>query len=252
MKKYILRGLAVISILLLIILIRFFFVLQHNPLPKDEELIRNFTTYRVEFDQLLKGVRNYRAKGTPYDDSSMEVKSLMRKAGVSKITIAGEFGVWYPEPYSEHTLQVRSSFMGKPIDKLPSQEERLATLRRELPNIFDDVVTIEPGDNLFRVTMGTIFFPGPEPTGISWGKTTLRYPGSFINKGYCYFPQPPQVKEGRLIEARYDPKIKKYIAKPGHRVFASLNEFPPRWKRGEYVLKRIDDHWFLFMCRVSP
>jgi hypothetical protein len=252
MKKYIRWGLAVIGVLFVVFFVRLFFVLQHNPLPKDEELLRNFTIHRSEFEQLLKGFRNYRAKDHFYHHSSSDVKNLMRKASVSKISEAGEFGVWYPEPYSEHTLQVRKSLTGRPIDKLATQEEILTTLRRELPAIFDDVVPVQPGQNLFRVTEGTIFFPGPEPTGISWGKTTLRYPGSFINKGYCYFPQPPRVEEGHLIVARYDPKIRKYTARPGHRVFTSLDKFPPKWRDGEYVLKRIDDHWFLFMCRVSP
>ena len=251
-KKYILWGLAIIGILLVGISVRLFFVLQHNPLLKDEELLRNFTIHRAEFEQLLKGFRNYRAKGNPYDDSSLEVKSLMQKVGVSKISQAGKFGIWYPNPYSDHTLQVQSSFMGRPVGKIPTHEEIITTLRRELPATFDDVVPVKPGENLFRVTMGTIFYLGSEPTGDSWGKTTLRYLGSYINKGYCYFPQPPRVEDGHLIEARYDPKTRRYIVRPGHRVFSSLDKYPSKWKDGEYVLKRIDNHWFLFMCRVSP
>lgn len=224
----------------------------HNPLPSDKELIEHFNAHRSEFEQLAQGYRNFRDRNKFYEDSSKEVQALMKKAGVNHIVEAGGgFGVWYPEPYSEHTLQVRKSLEIRPIFKLATTEEELETLHRELPALFEGVAPIQSGMDILRVTVPTKFYLGPKPGQVKWGKTTLRYLDSFLAKGYCYYPQSPRVENGHIVEAEYSLMDNTYT-RPGLRVFDTLDDYPPRWKRGECVLKRINDKWLLFMCRNTP
>jgi hypothetical protein len=71
-----------------------------------------------------------------------------------------------------------------------------------------------------------------------------------IRKAYWHFPQPPRMENGWLLEPGYDMQDRP-VSRKAHRVFDSLDDFPPAWKRGECVLKPIDAHWFIAMCRAA-
>jgi hypothetical protein len=224
----------------------------HNPLPGDKQLIEHFNAHRAEFEQLAQGYRNHRDRKTFYHPSTPEIVALMGKTGVNYIAEAGGgFGEWFPEPYSEHTLQVRKFLDIRSSGSEATVKEKMVTYRRELPALFEGVAPLGDGLDVARVTLPILFFLGPDPNQPLWGKTTLRYLDSYLNKGFCYYPQPPREENGHIIDADYSLRDKAYT-RPGLRVFDSLDAYPPHWERGEYVLKRIDKHWFLFMCRVTP
>jgi hypothetical protein len=63
-------------------------------------------------------------------------------------------------------------------------------------------------------------------------------------KELLHFPEVPRV-EGDRILVPADPAGKVHA---GSRVVNSLDGYPPRWNRGECVLRRIDPHWFINMC----
>ncbi len=224
----------------------------HNPLPGDKQLVDHFNAHRAEFEQLAQGYRNHRDRDHFYDNSSQEVLAVMGKAGVNRVIGAGGgFCEWFPEPYSSHTLNVRKSLDIRSIKNLATEEEKMATYALEMPALFEGVAPLRDGLDVVRVTLPIIFRLGPDPTKLQWGKTTLRYLDSFLNKGFCYYPQPPRVENGHIINADYSLRDNAYT-RPGLRVFDSLNDYPLNWQRGECVLKRIDDHWFIFMCRNTP
>lgn len=223
----------------------------HNPLPSDALLIENFKAHRTVFEQLATGFRNHRDGSKFYESSSQEVRKLMKETGVNHIVEAGgEFGRWFPEPYSDHVLQVRRSLFVRSVYKLAREEEVMATYRRELPKLFEGVAPLKDVMHVARVTVPVTFDLGPEPGKVVFGKTRLRYFNSFINKGYCYFPQSPRVENGHIVNAVYTLKNNVYT-RPGLPVFDSLDEYPPDWERGECVLRRIDERWFITMCRSS-
>lgn len=221
----------------------------HNPLPSDQQLIDQFNAHRQEFEQLAQGYRNHRTQG--FYDAKAEVLTLMRKAGVNRIVEAGgQFGMWLPEPYSEHTLQVRKFLEVRPIERMSTKEEKLETYHREFPQLFDNTPPVETLYEFSRLVHPIKFRLGPDPAIVPWGVTSLRYFGSLLNKGFCYYPQPPRVENGHIVDASFSLMDNVYT-RSGLRVFDSLDQFPPDWKRGECVVKRIDENWFIFMCRVA-
>ncbi len=224
----------------------------HNPLPSDKKMVENFNAHRAVFEQLAAGYRNFRNRSVFYELSSQEVQKLVKEVGVFHIVEAGgEFSRWFPEPYSDHTIQVRKSlFSGRTIKNQAMEEEVMATFRRELPKLFEGVAPLQDVIDVARVTGPTTFALGPDPDKVEFGKIRLRYFNSFINKGYCYFPQAPRVENGHIVNADYSKSEKPYT-RPGLRVVDSLDDYPPDWKRGECVLKRIDDLWFITMCRSA-
>lgn len=197
----------------------------------------------------MQGYRNYRRPQGPgpHDYELLEdVKALKKKAGVYHIVEAqGATDRWYPEPYSEQTLQVRKSLEIWSASFIPSESEIMITLRRELPELFKcpplrDIVDVARVTSVIHVTLGT-----PKRSN---HKIHLRH--GLIHKPYYYFPQPPQIENGHIVEASYSMRDQAYT-RPGQRVRESLDEFPPAWKRGECVLKPIDEHWLIAICRGS-
>lgn len=109
----------------------------HNPLPNDAQMIENFKAHRTVFEQLATGYRNHRDGSLFYESSSQEVRKLMKEVGVNHIVEAGgDFGEWFPRPYSEHTLQVRKTFYSWLVNTPHTKAETIPFLRRELPELF--------------------------------------------------------------------------------------------------------------------
>lgn len=225
----------------------------HNPLFTDQEMIAHLNQHRPELEQLVQGYRNFRpprdGSGTNfYPDSAPWILPMMEKAGVyyglGEAQTAS--GSWYPDPYSPHTLQtLRSWDKSIPVGKPWNDKESVAILQREIPALFEGGAPLRDYLDLGRVTNVIHIERGVTPKR-AYYELSLRYPGTLLSKGYYYFPRPPRIEAGKIV--RYDRRSPTGLS-PGQRVFDSLDEYPPDWKRGECVLKRLDAHWFISMCR---
>ncbi|MFZ5774959.1 MAG: hypothetical protein ACOY3Z_05700 [Thermodesulfobacteriota bacterium] len=220
----------------------------HNPLSSDREMLQHFTVHRAELEQLVQGYRNYRRSDAPEQQSYMlleDVKALKQKAEVYSITGAqGAAGRWYPDHYSEHTLQVRKSLEIRSASNPATEAEIMKTLRHELPTLFEGGTPVR--DLLDKARVTTVIDISLGSLKKQRDRIHLRY--GLIHKGYYYFPQPPRIENGHIVEAGYS-LIDHAYTRPGQRVLESLDDFPPDWKRGECVLKPIDGRWFITLCR---
>jgi len=217
-----------------------------NPLPSDEQMIEHFNAHRTEFEQLVQGYRNYRRGDVFYERSSDEVKALMKRLGVYQVAEAqGASGTWYPDSYSAKTISILRSLNVRNVGQAATEKERISTLKQELPVLFDGVAPLNNGWDVIRIT--TVTHVGLGNSGQPGTKFTMRYSG--IYKVYYYFPQIPQIREGHILLPEYHSLDERITTRLGQRVFDSLDDYPPDWRRGECVLKRMDDHWFIAMCR---
>lgn len=225
----------------------------HNPLPSDEEMIEHFNAHRTELEQLVQGYRYYRAPTgiEPWKHSfelMPSVKSLMTNAGVYHVVGAqGPSGFWYPDHYSAKTIQtIRSLYWGRSIHHLATEDEILSTLRREMPVLFEGSGPIRTLTEKSRLTAVIHIDRGTLKRHSQ--KAPMRYFGTRIHKDYYHFPQSPRIEQGHILI--HDFRNPDGLGL-GQRVFESLNHFPPDWQRGECVLRRIDAHWFIAMCRTA-
>jgi hypothetical protein len=221
----------------------------YNPLPSDKEMLAHFNTHRSGLEQLVQGYRNFRPArtwpGMTSYEHQEEVKELMKELGINHVIEAqGASGRWYPTPYSERTLQILKALYVRPIDNLADENEVMKTLREQMPVLFNsaqvplrDILDVARTTTVIHAQLGSLKH--------RYSKHRLRYFATDIHKGYYYFPQIPRVESGRIL------KSSQFGYSLGQRVFDSLDDYPPNWKRGECVLKRIDPHWFIAMCRTA-
>lgn len=220
----------------------------HNPLPSDEQMIERFNANRAGFEQLVQGYRNYRRSDVFYEQSTNEVKALASRLGVYHVVEAqGASGQWYPSPYSEETRKILRSLYVRSVSNPAYNKEIMETLHKKIPALFNgfsatnDVLDVSKITSVIQLEIGT----SAQPTD----KFVLRYGG--IYKGYYYFPQIPRMQEGHIVVPVCCHLDESLTIRLGQRVLNSLDGYPPDWKRGECVLKRIDDHWFIAMCRYG-
>lgn len=245
----------------------------HNPLPSDETLIKHFNEHRAEFEQLVQGVRNYRRQDVFYNNSA-EGKELAGKLRIGQIKVGG---FWYPDPYSERIARLKVQYRGG--HTYEGMEKNKRTLHEmvdfwkvNMPEMFAGMVTVTEPWQMEYLTGVVDFGIGTNGNGGFLENSVLRlatFPNP-IAKKYWHFPQPPRVKNGWLLAPRcYLPdcpgldkyskeRLDKYFDVDGnvvthkdYRVFDSLDDYPPAWKRGECVLRRIDPHWFIAMCQAA-
>jgi hypothetical protein len=225
---------------------------HHVPLPSDQEMIQHFERSRATFEELAQKFRNCRGCGRFIHESSPEIYALMKKAGVDDIGEAsGQFGRWYPDPYSEETLEVLKYIYIRPLDEFLDSEEIMAILRMRLPTLFEGVAPLNDVLDVAQVTSPVRFDLGPDPDNPQWGITTIRYPDSFMKKGFCYYPHPPRIENGHILATGYSLTDKAYT-RPGIRVFPSLDDYSADLQRYECVVKPIDTQWFIYLCRYAP
>lgn len=221
----------------------------HNPLPSDETLIKHFNEHRAEFEQLVKGARNYRLQVPPYVKST-EGKALATKLRIGNIRAGAP--IWFPDPYSERTAHIHGQYFGhsyKGIKRTP--QEQVGYWKNHFPELFEGAVPVTMGWQM-------PYMAGAAHLGI--GKNVDDYLNNNasrlatfpdpIVKRYVNFPQPPRVEDSWLLEPTYDMQDRPTTRK-AYRVFDSLDGYPPAWERGECVLKRIDAQWFIAMCRFA-
>lgn len=225
----------------------------YNPLPSDAEMIAHFNAHRSELEQLVKAYRHYRTpEGIEPWKHSFEllpgVAATMANAGVYHVIGAsGESGMWYPGHYSSKTIQtVRSLYWGRSIHHLATEDEIMSTMRRELPTLFEGAEPVPTLNEKTQLTAVVHFDLGTPKRRIT--KSPWRYFSTPIHKGYYHFPQPPRIERGHIL--KHDFRQPDGLGL-GQRVFESLNGYPPDWQRGECVLRRIDAHWFITMCRTG-
>lgn len=224
----------------------------HNPLPSDETLIKHFNEHRVEFEQLMKGVRNYRLQVPPYIDTP-EGKELSERLKIYD-THAGIGGnVWFPDPYSKKIARLRGQYYGHSVKEyvVRTPQEQVDYWKDNIPELFEGTTPVTmmwQMDHLvgaISMGVGTI---RPGGLTVNTASRLATFPDP-IRKEYWHFPQPPHVEDGWLLKPDYDLQDRPTKAK-GYRVLDSLDGYPPTWKRGECVLKRIDAHWYIAMCRA--
>lgn len=158
-------------------------------------------------------------------------------------------GFWYPAPYSERTARLTGEFIGHTMNQRSharTLEQLLEYWKTNMPELFEGVAPVTFYPQVDQLT-GVIFFTMGSAKRPDT-KFTLRYGG--LQKGYRHYPQVPQVKDGHILIPGYDLNNKP-IVQAGDRVLDSLDDYPPDWKRGECVLKRIDLYWFIQMCRAA-
>lgn len=222
----------------------------HNPLPSDETLIKHFNEHRAEFEQLMKGVRNYRLQVPPYIDTP-EGKALSERLKIYAADGAGPM-VWFPDPYSEKIARLRGQYYGHSVKNVVrrTSQEQVDYWKHNVPELFEGAAPITMPWQIDRLA-------GPVRMGVG----TIRQRALFVNtasrlatrlnpiyKAYWHFPQQPRVENGRLLVPDYDLQDRP-VTPGGYRVYGSLDTYPPAWKPGECVLKRIDAHWFIAMCQ---
>lgn len=188
-----------------------------NPLPSDEEMIAHFQAQRTQIEELVKRYREFQRPPDKDHDlwqAPAEVQAIKRTAGVYRVDYVA--GLWLPDPYSVETAKRKDALV------LMKDEERGFDL---FPRYGTIQVGLAPHDRYIR--------------------NTARY--SVIWKRLLFYPETPKVEEGWLLHpsgARGEPGNR-------YRVFDSLNDFPPDWKRGECVMRRIEPQWFIDMCRST-
>jgi hypothetical protein len=225
---------------------------HHPPLPSDQEMIEHFERNRPTFEKLAQEYRNFRGSGVFIYESSPEVYEMMKEIGVDDISQAsGQFGRWYPDPYSQQTQKVLKEIFIRPIDKALTDEGTMAILRKRLPALFEGVAPLADVMDVAQITSAVMFSIGADPEKRDIGKITLRYPDSFLEKGFCYYPHPPQLERGHVVATGYS-LVDKTYTRPGIRVLLSLDEYPTDLQRHECVIKSIDPQWFIHLCRYTP
>ena len=68
--------------------------------------------------------------------------------------------------------------------------------------------------------------------------------GSYlIFKELIYFPEVPKISDGKIWWPTFtDGRTR------SSRLFPTLDEYPPNWKKAECVYRQIDQNWFIRMC----
>ena len=190
-----------------------YYLVQLNPLPNDEELITHFQTNRADIEALVKSYRNYEGVGGAPWERSLDTQALKRKAGVERVVHVG--ALWLPSPYLPETAEQ--------IDRTIRSGSGCCFFRRY-------------GSLQIEIDVNRYF------------RRALRYPGDYlIWKTLIFYPEAPLIENGWLVgPAHTDEKNELH-----HRVLPSLNSYPPNWKKGECVVRKLEAQWFVIMCRSA-
>ncbi|MBL8495231.1 MAG: hypothetical protein JNM37_13410 [Rhodocyclaceae bacterium] len=209
------RRYVVLLAALLSVLAAAYYTFFVNPLASDEEMIAHFNAHRAEIEALVKSYREW--EPTPGENviwnHKPETKRLLERAGVWAVSDIAP--IWFDDPYS---IEGAARF-----DVL---------LRAGTPQgYFRKIGTIE------------VLLLGKEYARSSF----FRYPkGAGLFKRFVYYPVRPRVENGLLLHPFHFGRQGE-----GDRVFDSLNAFPPDWKVGECVLRKLEPQWFIQMCRAT-
>lgn len=217
----------------------YYYLWVWNPLPSDEEMIRNFKDHRADFVEVVRRYREYpRPPGTSsafwYKEG--DTLELFKRAGIDSISYDSRTP-WLPSPYSLKTAT-------------NMEKERLAAGPFGLFYKYG-ALRIKPA------TTPRMDHPDRSDDR-SYRRNTLLF--GVIWKDYYFFPQVPRINNGELIgpltilgngvsaHHQYSAKEKISTFQYRSRVFSSLDYLPSRWKDFECVYRKIESRWFIRMC----
>lgn len=209
-----------------------------NPLPSDEEMIRNFKDHRADFVEVVRRYREYpRPPGTSsafwYKEG--DTLELFKRAGIDSID---KRGCWLPNPYSvEMAIWLHNALLSGLIAR-SDLGYKCAELR------------IKPA------TTPRIDHPDQSDDS-SYRRNTLLF--GMIWKDYYFFPEVPRIEAGKLLSplsivgkrfpgAQFHEKENVATLQTSERLLVSLNNLPYHWKNFECVYRKIEPQWFIRMC----
>ncbi|BBT16553.1 hypothetical protein WP8S17C03_26020 [Metapseudomonas otitidis] len=207
-------GLIVFSVIALLIVLWG----RHNPLPNDEFYIRRFELNRTEIEALVYEYRHRAERGrVPWVQQAENRKRLVA-AGLRQISETSP--MWSSRPYSR-------LFYRRLIQDDAFRDAECGQLLQRCNSIVVDI-DAEGGEeeNFAVILLGSGF--------------------SLVRKMLVYFPVVPKVEERRFQLPVHTYPVDSYA-----RLFESLDDTPPDWARGECVYRRIEQNWFIELCRVE-
>ncbi|ANJ66029.1 hypothetical protein A9404_00315 [Halothiobacillus diazotrophicus] len=216
----------------------YYYLWVWNPLPSDEEMIRNFKDHRADFVEVVRRYREYpRPPGTSsafwYKEG--DTLELFKRAGID--SVARSAPLWLPNPYTLETARRELSLLSSP-------QELHAALYRYSP------LRIKPA------TTPRIDHPD-QSDDRSYRRNTLLF--GMIWKDYIFFPEIPRIENGKLLEplqivgkgfddAKFHETEGVFTRQTTNRALPSLNYLPSHWKGFECVYRQIEPQWFIRMC----
>lgn len=199
-----------------LLLVGFLYWAHYNPLLTDEEMIAHFNAHRADLEALVTSYREYNKptySNVPNWHKLPETMALMEKAGVTRVKKLGP--AWHPDPYS---VEAAKKFI---------QDIKTGSLPSLRPYRTVGFWLQDPRrENDLAFVLGSFGF-------------------QVIFKDLVHIPVIPRIEKGMLWFG-IDPY--KGILDEGRRIFPTLNEYPPGWKKGECVLRQIAPQWFIRLC----
>ena len=185
---------------------------HYNPLPSDEEMIAHFNAHRTQIEELVKSYRGFvSGKGKVWGEIPAN-KALMAKAGVKRVKTLGP--MWFPNPYT--------------IDGAKR---------------FYDLMKRQHGVNeLLYDSIGVELVNKKRPR-TTFASVLLSNGSYLIFKELIYFPEVPKISDGKIWWPTFTDGSTR-----SSRLFSTLDEYPPDWKKAECVYRKIDPNWFIYMC----
>lgn len=188
--------------------------LHSSPLQSDEKMIAHFYAHRAEIEELVKRYRKWEpSTQIPVWHFVPENKALLEKAKVKRVKDL--IPVWPPTPYSAEATKQFSALIraGKIKNVIPYSSIGVELVDEQRPDKYSGFVLISAG----------------------WQR---------IFKELVYFPEIPKIEQGELIF----PADSTGRWRHTRRVFPTLNDYPPDWKKGECVYRQFETQWFIYMC----
>lgn len=202
--------------LLLLLVFVYYQTSVRTGLPSDEEMIEHYKANQADFEELVRRFRSFEAEAQKRSHhlwaEQGDTPEIMKRAKIKYVSRMGQGNLWLPNPYAIETA--------KKINVRPRE-----------PDIFTK-------------------YGGLSITPVSKGKRDdyysfkIRY--GIISKDYVYFPQVPRVEDGYLlwpVKENGEFSLKRGVAD-------SLNFISSHWKSRECIYRRINENWFLCMCRT--
>jgi len=207
-------SLIPLTLFILLVLSGLIYWWHVNPLTSDEKMIAHFYEHRAEIEKLVKSYQNWEPSiQIPNWAILPKNKALLEKAKIKRLKDL--VPVWHPNSYSVEAEKQFSALI------------RVGKIRNIKPYSSIGVELVD-GRRPDQYLGWVLISSGPQ----------------VIFKELAYFPEIPKIEQGKMWWP--------VDGKKGHwradRVFSTLNDYPPDWKKGECVYRQIEPQWFIRMC----